>query len=400
MKTLTSPLTSVDLLWDTLGFLPVPGGSAPIGLEEKSLERFLKANSPDWHSYYSREAPFHQVTIAPFHLMRYAVTNGHYALFMAQDGYTNPDLWTPDGWAWLLRTKRTQPLHWNTPQFAGEDRPVVGVSWYEATAFARWASLQTGHNLRLPSEVEWEWAARGENTRSFYPWGGAWDAAKLNSGYSDETHPTIGTTTPVGMFSPAGDAPLGHGEMLGQVFEWMNSAFRPYPYDAHDGREDRYAPEMRVRRGGSWLDGKFAHRVTTRYYFPQHYSDKTDGFRLAAGGDALPLPPRPPYDLVVYGRTTFCPDLLHTIRWLHAWNVPYRQLQLDRDEEVALRLDAWLGARTIPTLVVAAWGDVLPITPPTGVDFSHLRNTDRGAMLHEPDESTLRAFLVRHGFLT
>jgi formylglycine-generating enzyme required for sulfatase activity/glutaredoxin len=392
-------ISGADLL-DRLQLLPVPAGTVTLGLEEKVVERFIKSAGELWIPFYSRETPQHEVAVSAFELARYPMTNGIYALFMADNGYDDPQYWTPEGWAWRVRTGRTQPRHWGDPRFTGDDKPVIGVSWFEAMAVARWASVRTGRNLRLPGEAEWEWAAHGTITRSSYPWGGAFDPKKLNCGYSDANHTPLRTTTPVGAFSPDGDGPFGHADQLGQVWEWTNSLFRPYPYDARDGREDRYTPEQRVMRGGNWADGKYVNRVTARYYYPPFYSDMTNGFRLAADGEAAPLPARPARDLVVFGRSTFCPDLVRVKEWLHAWNVPYRQIQTDWDEAAAYRLDEWLGSRTVPTLVVAEYGSIDPIAPPADVDLSHLRNTDRGTMLHEPDEETLRAFLVREGFFS
>jgi glutaredoxin len=102
---------------------------------------------------------------------------------------------------------------------------------------------------------------------------------------------------------------------------------------------------------------------------------------------------------VVYGRSSFCPDLVTVKALLHSWGVPYRQINIDLDEEAAFRLDDWLGARVVPTLVIAQRGDVLPITPPEDADLHNLRNADRGSMLHEADEPTLRRWLTKHGFL-
>ncbi len=200
---------------------------------------------------------------------------------------------------------------------------------------------------------------------------------------------------PVGMYSPDGDGPFGHSDLLGQTWEWTNSAFRPYPYQAQDGREDRYIPERRVLKGGNWSDGKYNNRLTGRYNYPPYYADTTNGFRLAADGAQPPIAARAPYDLLVYGRSTFCPDLLKVQAWLHAWNVPYRQIQVDLDEEAAARIDRWLGSRTVPTLVIALHGETEPISTPGEANLQALRNVDRGSMLHEPEEATLRAFLAR-----
>lgn len=391
---------SADELLAQLNFLPVPAGVATLGLDDKVVERFVKAAGEVWTQFYARETPQHDIPVAAFDLARYPTTNGLYAQFMAEGGYDEPAYWTPEGWAWRVRTGRRQPRHWDEPRFAGEDRPVVGVSWFEALAVARWASVRTGRNVRLPSEAEWEWAAHGENTRSSYPWGGAFDPKKLNSGYSDANHTALKHTTPVGQFSPAGDGPFGHADQLGQVWEWTNSLFRPYPFRADDGREDRYAPEQRVMRGGNWADGKYVNRVTARYYYPPFYSSMTEGFRLAADGAAAPIAARPARDLVIYGRSTFCPDLVTLKGWLSAWNVPYRQVNIDFDEEAAYRLDAWIGSRTVPTLVVADYGKVEPFAPPAEADLSRLRNADRGAMMHEPNEEGLRTFLVRNGLMS
>jgi len=377
----------------------VPAGTAIIGLEQTLAEKFIRSYGPEWDNFYRRETPQHSVDIAAFELAQYPVTNGFYALFMADGGYDNPAVWTPDGWAWRLQTRRTQPTYWGQPRFSGDAVPVVGVTWYEAMAVARWAAIKTGRNLHLPTEVEWEWAARGENAKWLYPWGGIWDAGKLNSGYHDDKHIPHGKPIPVGMYSPAGDGPFGHSDLLGQTWEWTNSAYKLYPYDAGDGREDPYAPERRVLKGGNWGEGKYSNRITGRYNYPPNYADTTIGFRLAADGTLAPMAERPDVDLVVYGRSTFCPDLVKLLTWLRAWNVPYRQVQIDLDESVAFRLDHWLGSRTVPTLVIARHGDVDPILPPNEANLSALRDTDRGSMLHEPDESTLRAFLTRHGIL-
>jgi formylglycine-generating enzyme required for sulfatase activity/glutaredoxin len=399
VTTLTAPIDTNPLLAQ-LALLPVPAGTAVLGLEDEIAKKFLKAYGEMWNDFFLRETPLHHVDIAGFDLMRYPVTNAVYGQFMADGGYATPAYWTPDGWAWRLRTGRTQPRMWGDPKFAGDDKPVVGVSWFEAMAVARWASLKTGMALRLPTEAEWEWAARATNLKSLYPWGGAWDADKLNSGVAGVGSVNRGSTIPVGTFSPAGDGPFGHGDQLGQVWEWTSSAFMPYPYSDATGREDVFSAESRVLRGGNWSDGKYANRVTTRYYYTPFYADVSTGFRLAVGSARPPLPARPAHDLVVYGRTTFCPDLVKVRAWLHTWNVPYRQVNIDLEEVAAFRLDEWLGTRTIPTLVVAEYGGLDPITAPTEADLRNLRNTDRGAMMHEPEEAGLQAFLVRNGFLS
>ncbi|MCS6872898.1 MAG: formylglycine-generating enzyme family protein, partial [Anaerolineae bacterium] len=176
---MTAPSALAHSLLTALDFLPVPSGTATLGMEQTVAERFIKAYGDLWSEFFGRETPQHTVPIAAFSLARYAVTNALYAQFIAAGGYDNPELWTPEGWAWRLRTARTQPLYWDDPRFNGDDLPVSGVSWFEAMAFARWTSLLTGENIRLPTEAEWEWAARGANPKSLYPWGSLWDASKL-----------------------------------------------------------------------------------------------------------------------------------------------------------------------------------------------------------------------------
>ena len=392
----TAPDTSLQ---EQLNFIPVPKGTVRLGLEQKIAERFISSYGEIWSEFFLRETPRHEVAIEAFELGRYPVTNGLYAQFIAAQGYEKPDYWTPDGWIWRVNTGRTQPLFWDSPKFAGETRPVVGLSWFEALALARWASIVTGNSVRLPSEAEWEWAAHGTQANSMYPWGGAWDSGKLNSSKAIEGDSPLGTTALVGSFSPAGDGPFGHADLLGQVWEWTSSLFRPYPYTAGDGREDLYTPEWRVLRGGSWSEGKYANRITSRNLYLPSYSDANLGVRLATGGSVAPIAPRATHDLVLYGRETFCTDVINTKKWLHSWNVPYRQVNIDVEDQAALRLDEWLGTRTTPTLVVADQGSIDPFIQPLHAPPPNLRNADRGSILHEPDEATLRAFLVRNGFL-
>ena len=134
------------------------------------------------------------------------------------------------------------------------DHPVVNVSWRAAMAFCAWlnqtcaAQLPQGYVFRLPTEVEWEKAARGEFGAE-WPWGNDFDPAKCNT-YEGKK----GGTTPVGAHSPQGDSPYGCANMVGNVWEWTHSLYQPYPYKADDGRENPKSEAARVLRGGSFSD--------------------------------------------------------------------------------------------------------------------------------------------------
>jgi formylglycine-generating enzyme required for sulfatase activity len=147
---------------------------------------------------------------------------------------------------------------------APADHPVTGVDWHDALAFAQW------HGFSLPSEAEWEKAARGTGGR-IYPWGNEWRKGHANT--SDH----FGSTTPIGKFSPQGDSPYGCVDMAGNVWEWTRSLSFAYPYDPADGREDLEASSsrpLRVLRGGSFIGSsrlaRCASRRKERSRLPEH----------------------------------------------------------------------------------------------------------------------------------
>jgi serine/threonine-protein kinase len=168
------------------------------------------------------------------------------------------------------------------PNYGVDDRPVVCVSWDQALAYAEWVGG------RLPTEAEWEKAARGPDGRE-YPWGNEFDGTRVN--FCDKScvqrwrdanvDDGYEYTAPVGSY-PAGASPCGALDMAGNVYEWTHSAYVEYPYDSEDGREEVSGEEMvrRVVRGGSFDEDAEGVRCAHRdYYYPFHLS-RIVGFRV------------------------------------------------------------------------------------------------------------------------
>src|SRR5262249_43320914 len=139
-----------------------------------------------------------------------------------------------------------QPPYWEH-QLASIDHPAVSINWRDATAYVAWLADHTGHPWRLPSEAEWEKAARSTDGR-IYPWGDFFDLSRANTGDGTER-----TTTPVGSF-PSGISPYGALDMAGNVWEWTSTLYKPLPYTSSDGRDQVLWEGNRVLRGGSWND--------------------------------------------------------------------------------------------------------------------------------------------------
>jgi formylglycine-generating enzyme required for sulfatase activity len=212
----------------------VPPGEFLMGSDEPDAE-------PD-------ERPAARIFVAGFWIDRVEVTNARYGACVEAGACTRPI-----GDAFDQATKA--------------DHPVTIVSWAQADAYCRWAGK------RLPTEAEWEKAARGADGRRF-PWGDRVEAERANAGY------TAGTTS-VGS-RPLGASPCGALDMAGNVWEWTSTLYRPYPYDPGDGREDPRAKGARVNRGGSWYYGAPYMRTTHRATADHVYRRIGDlGFRCA-----------------------------------------------------------------------------------------------------------------------
>lgn len=208
------------------------------------------------------ECPLTPVTLSEFYMSRYLVTNAQYELH--DPGHVS---------------KRIKG--------AAADHPVVHVTNFEAHKFCEWLAHKDGKKYRLPTEAEWEFAARGTDGRR-YPWGNqgrrgdvanfadassafAWRDEQLSDGYPD--------TSPVGAF-PRGVSFFGFDDMGGNVWEWCLDSYQPYTGTPKRNPRGIVASPMRVYRGGSWKSRFSNLRTTARGANAPHYASNDVGFRV------------------------------------------------------------------------------------------------------------------------
>jgi len=263
-----------------LGFVRVPFGPFHMGTCTADFETVMKtlvATERDV-DYFKNEINDLPVTVGEFYIARYPVTVAQFKAFVRDSGHSPRD----------------------EDRLRGVDtHPVVYVTWHDALAYCHWLTdrlrawaetpepLQTllrdkGWVVTLPSEAEWEKAARGDQDARIFPWGDQPDPNKAN--YSDTD---INTTSPVGCF-PLGASPYACHDMIGNVWEWTRSAFKPYPYNSEDGRENLTTSNKndQVWRGCCFTDNLRGARCAVRARQPDNRADRL-GFRVVVSPISL-----------------------------------------------------------------------------------------------------------------
>ena len=234
------------------------------------------------------ESPLHEVTLDTFWIARHETTNGQYKVFIDAGN----DEHIPDTKCGIWKRKfLIGPLSYKEDLV---DHPVVCVSWYDALAYAEWLAEESGLEVTLPSEAEWEKAARGDQDSRIYPWGNNFDGTLLN--YCDsncdrdwadgDVNDGFERTAPVGSY-PDGASPYGVENMAGNVLELTRSTQEDYPYVLFSSRENLTADVWRVLRGGSWYDDSRDARVSARVDLPPDHRHDSFGFRVAVVSSSI-----------------------------------------------------------------------------------------------------------------
>jgi serine/threonine-protein kinase len=263
----------------TMTFVRVPAGE------------FLMGSTDGDKDASDGEKPQSKVSVDEFWIGKYDVTNAQFRAFSEATGYKTTAEQQNSGWTFDEHEgwHETKGANWRHPRgpdstLNGKDNhPVVQITWDDAVAFAEWAAQSTGKKIAVPTEAQWEKAARGTDGR-FFPWGNqAPDAARLN--YNQ----IVMDTTEVGKYSPAGDSPYGAADMAGNVWQWTSSLWgvtleKPdygYPYHANDGREDPSNRNARVLRGGGYFE---VHNIRCAVRLGNYSDDRgvSLGFRVVA----------------------------------------------------------------------------------------------------------------------
>jgi formylglycine-generating enzyme required for sulfatase activity len=244
-------------------FRRIPGGSFRMG-------------SPSSEEGRKETERQHTVRVGEFWLAETEVTLGQFSQFVRDSGHRpqseSKGCWWYNGSKW----EESKSKNWRSPGFSQplDSQPVVCVSWNGALAYARWISQKTGKRFRLPTEAEWEYAARAETQTAYY-WG---DQIGSNNANCRECGSRWDgkQTAPVGSFKPN---TFGLFDMLGNVWEWTCSQYK----ESYDGSEQECSVSARTYsfRGGSWYDPPWVVRAAFRSFYNPDYRNYNYGFRLA-----------------------------------------------------------------------------------------------------------------------
>jgi ergothioneine biosynthesis protein EgtB len=275
LKSQEANLKSTNRIGDEM--VEIPGGVFELG-------------SRGYPFAYDNEQPPHAVEIGDFRIDRYPVTNSEYVRFIEANGYQTRSLWSDEGWAWKEENKIECPLYWSRARdqsawivremfaenLAPPLHPVTGVSWHEASAYARFVGK------RLPTEAEWEKAASWDpetKSKRRFSWGDEPATARL-ANFANHNW----STTPVTAY-PGGRSAYGCFDMTGNVWEWTSSVFAPYPgFEAYPYREYSelwFDGDHRVLKGGSWVTREPLLRVSFRNFFRPQFRAAFAGLRCA-----------------------------------------------------------------------------------------------------------------------
>jgi formylglycine-generating enzyme required for sulfatase activity len=255
-----------DIVWSD----PIPPGTFLMGDRGESVHTvYVYDEEPGYMELGPRRR---ERVPATYQVSRYLITNAQYEAFVRDGGYTElrRDCWNDIGWEW--KQDRTEPKR-DSGDLILANRPVVYVTWFEAMAFCNWLGRRLNLLISLPTEVQWERAARGTDGRR-YPWGDVLTFDHVN------LEGEVGSTTAVGIF-PKGVSPCGALDMSGNVWEWCLTKWRPTHETSPDAYpEEDYRIHLRVVRGGSYRDGDRAIRCATRFWLAPIFCSSNIGFRV------------------------------------------------------------------------------------------------------------------------
>ena len=273
-----------DTIESVSGDASIPGGTFLLGA--------VKSNN----FIFDNEKWSHEQIVTPFKISKLAVSNEEYEQFVNSGGYEQRKYWCVNGWNWKTKNNINHPVYWrmnndtNTWQVRLFDKwnslnakaAVVNINWYEANAYCKWSQR------RLPTELEWEVAASAVpsddglslmSEKRYFPWGGEAPESE-HANFNGERLGPVDVNE-----KSTGDSAFGCRQMLGNVWEWTDSIFYPYPDFTPDMYEDYSQPlfgKTRVLRGGCWATRARLMRNTWRNYYGPERNDVFAGFRTCA----------------------------------------------------------------------------------------------------------------------